>query len=177
MDNLLDIEAVDEVEVDIENESEVDVEVEKVGPAGKDGKSAYEIYVDNGGILSEVEWLDSLKGRDGIDGHDGIDGTDGISPIATIIKTEEGATITIKDSTGTTTVNLFNGQDGKQGEQGDKGDDGANGVDGYTPVKGTDYWTESDIAEIKNYCDSYINSQLGTINTELASLTTVSEVE
>lgn len=30
------------------------------------------------------------------------------------------------------------------------------GEDGYTPVKGTDYWTEVDIAEIKAYVDNAI---------------------
>lgn len=40
----------------------------------------------------------------------------------------------------------YNGSD--VGLKGDKGDTGAVGADGYTPVKGTDYWTESDKAEI-----------------------------
>lgn len=31
-----------------------------------------------------------------------------------------------------------------------------NGVTGYTPVKGTDYWTEADKAEIKSYVDEAI---------------------
>ena len=35
-----------------------------------------------------------------------------------------------------------------KGDKGDKGDTGDPGADGYTPVKGTDYWTESDKAEI-----------------------------
>lgn len=30
------------------------------------------------------------------------------------------------------------------------------GKDGYTPVRGTDYWTETDIAEIKSYVDNAI---------------------
>lgn len=30
------------------------------------------------------------------------------------------------------------------------------GADGHTPVKGTDYWTESDKAEIKAYVDEAI---------------------
>ena len=34
------------------------------------------------------------------------------------------------------------------GLKGDKGDTGAAGADGYTPVKGTDYWTGADKAEI-----------------------------
>ena len=48
---------------------------------------------------------------------------------------------------------------GAQGEKGDKGDPGANGAngkDGYTPLRGTDYWTEADIAEIKSYVDNAI---------------------
>lgn len=43
------------------------------------------------------------------------------------------------------------GETGAQGEKGDKGDPGANGAngeDGYTPLRGTDYWTEADKAEI-----------------------------
>lgn len=36
------------------------------------------------------------------------------------------------------------------GLKGDKGDTGAAGADGYTPVKGTDYWTAADKAEIVN---------------------------
>ena len=93
----------------------------------------------------------------------------------------------------------FNGKDGEKGEKGDKGEDGTltfeelteeqktslkgdkgdtgsagkDGKDGYTPVKGVDYWTEADKTEVKNYCNSYIDSQLGTINEQLASLTEV----
>lgn len=37
---------------------------------------------------------------------------------------------------------------GEKGEQGDKGDKGEKGTDGKTPIKGTDYWTASDKAEI-----------------------------
>lgn len=35
-----------------------------------------------------------------------------------------------------------------RGEKGDTGVDGAKGADGKTPVKGTDYWTAADKAEI-----------------------------
>lgn len=40
----------------------------------------------------------------------------------------------------------YNGSD--VGLKGDKGDTGAPGADGKTPVKGTDYWTAADKAEI-----------------------------
>lgn len=45
------------------------------------------------------------------------------------------------------------GKDGPKGDPGAKGETGAQGVpgkDGHTPVKGTDYWTASDKAEIVN---------------------------
>lgn len=43
------------------------------------------------------------------------------------------------------------GDTGAQGAKGDKGDagaDGKNGADGYTPVKGKDYYTDADKAEM-----------------------------
>ena len=36
------------------------------------------------------------------------------------------------------------------GAQGVQGTAGAKGADGHTPVKGTDYWTDADKAEIVN---------------------------
>ncbi len=50
----------------------------------------------------------------------------------------------------------FNGKDGKDGRNGDKGD---KGDAGYTPVRGSDYWTEDDVAAIH----SYIDNKLGVI--------------
>ena len=98
MDDILEIEAIAEVEVDIESEVEIEVEVEPSGPQGKDGKSAYDIYLETGGILTETEWLASLQGEPG-----------------------------------------------------------------YTPVKGTDYWTNEDQQAIKTDLETYINEQLGVI--------------
>lgn len=39
------------------------------------------------------------------------------------------------------------GADGAKGEKGDKGD---TGLAGYTPVKGTDYWTDTDKTDMLN---------------------------
>ena len=50
----------------------------------------------------------------------------------------------------------FNGAPGAKGDKGDTGDNGAPGADGHTPVRGTDYWTAADIAEIKSYVDTAI---------------------
>ena len=45
------------------------------------------------------------------------------------------------------------GATGATGPQGPAGADGAAGEDGYTPVRGTDYWTAEDIATIQSYID------------------------
>ena len=49
----------------------------QTGANGKDGRSAYEIALENGFVGTVAEWLESLKGRDGIDGKDGADGLPG----------------------------------------------------------------------------------------------------
>lgn len=38
--------------------------------------------------------------------------------------------------------------------------------DGYTPVKGVDYWTTQDQAEIKEYVDSKVDEAVGVIINE-----------
>lgn len=66
---------MNEIEVGIDNsENTIDVEIKETGPQGPQGPqgvegpqgepglSAYEIYLKNGGTLSEIEWLESLKG-------------------------------------------------------------------------------------------------------------------
>lgn len=43
-----------------------------------------------------------------------------------------------------------------KGDKGDKGATGAKGDPGKTPARGTDYWTQADIDEIKAYIDQKI---------------------
>ena len=74
----------------------------QTGTNGKDGRSAYEIAIENGFVGTVAEWLESLKGRNGIDGKDGKDGLPG------------------KDGT--------NGKDGLPGKDGRDGRDGKDGV-------------------------------------------------
>lgn len=45
---------------------------------------------------------------------------------------------------------------GPKGDTGSRGATGANGAAGYSPVRGTDYWTDADKAEIKAYVDEAI---------------------
>ena len=82
-------------------------EVDKIIAEGIEtaqGKSAFEIAVENGFVGTESEWLESLKGEKGADGKDGINGKDGI----------DGK----------------NGVDGQDGKDGTNGKDGQNGADG-----------------------------------------------
>lgn len=47
------------------------------------------------------------------------------------------------------------------GPKGSKGDKGDKGPEGKTPVRGTDYWTPTDIAEIESYIDNAVVDTFG----------------
>ena len=101
------------------------------GKDGEDGKSAYEIAVDNGFDGTEQEWLASLKGVKGDKGDKGDPGVAGVAG---------------KD--GQPGKDGKDGQPGKDGKDGSPGADGKDGDDGYTPVKGKDYYTDADKTEM-----------------------------
>ena len=82
----------------------------QTGANGKDGRSAYEIAIENGFVGTVAEWLESLKGRYGIDGKDGLPGKDG----------KDGA-------------DGLPGKDGTNGKDGLPGKDGRDGKDGVSP--------------------------------------------
>ena len=90
------------------------------------------------------------NGSNGLPGQDGLDGQDGFSPTVELTDTETGVTLTITDINGAKTATVNDGVAGPQGPAGPAGKDGVNGQDGYTPVRGTDYWTENDKTEIVN---------------------------
>lgn len=79
------------------------------------GKSAYEIAVDNGFVGTEKEWLESLKGIGGSNGSDGINGQNGKS--AYEIAVENGFAGTevewLESLKGINGTNGTNGQNGK----------------------------------------------------------------
>lgn len=62
---------------DVKEISDKVLEKVEAGTKGEDGKSAYQIALDEGFEGSETEWLASLKGADGRNGIDGINGTNG----------------------------------------------------------------------------------------------------
>ena len=93
------------------------------GDTGAEGKSAYQVAINNGYIGTETEWLASLKGD--------------------------------------------TGEQGPQGERGEKGEAG------YTPIKGKDYFTDAEIAEVKQECtydDTEISSRVTAIENTIGTL-------
>ena len=101
------------------------------------------------------EQLAALKGEPG---------NDGVSPTLTENQTATGYDIVITDANGTRTVSLLNGQDGetrsnrRNAEQQEH--QGKIGADGYTPIRGTDYWTNSDVIAMEQYCANYIDTNI-----------------
>lgn len=90
-----------------------------------------------------IQGVQGAKGETGAQGQRGADGTSATHRWS-------GTTLYITSASGTTSANL-------KGDKGDKGDPGTNGkdgqpgkdgADGKTPVKGTDYFTEADKAEM-----------------------------
>lgn len=110
----------------------------KDGANGKDGTSATHSW--NGTVLTITSASGTssadLKGAKGDQGEKGEKGDNG--------------------DKGDTGAQGIQGIQGEPGAKGDKGDTGAAGADGKTPVRGTDYWNASDIAEIKSYVDTAI---------------------
>ena len=64
------------------------------------------------------------------------------------------------------------GEQGPKGDTGDIGPQGPAGADGHTPVKGTDYFTEADIAAIKEglATNAYVDEKLGDIDAALSAI-------
>ena len=86
----------------------------------------------------------------GTDGKDGATGAQGVG-ISSIAKTGTSGLVDTYKITltngNTATFTVTNGA---------KGATGATGAAGYTPVRGTDYWTAADISTIKSYVDNAI---------------------
>lgn len=97
-----------------------------------------------------VQGVQGERGEQGIQGVQGIQGAtgaDGFSPIVAVAKKGTVTTVTMTDASGTTSAEILDGA------KGDKGDAG------YTPVKGIDYWTSTDITDIENDLKAWTNEQ------------------
>ena len=119
--------------VDAEGETSATLHNGANGEKGTDGKSVYQIAVEQGYQGSESDWLSSLKGdkgekgNTGAKGNPGQDGAEGKSAYA--IAVEHG----YEDSEEKWLLSL-KGEKGDTGERGEKGDAGVAGKDGFSPI-------------------------------------------
>ncbi len=95
------------------------------------------------------------RGPEGPTGPEGPEGPAGYSPTASVSKSGSTATISITDKTGTTTATVSDGEDGAPGQ------------DGYTPVRGTDYWTAADQAVIISAVEEDVGEEISELKSEI----------
>ena len=117
------------VEIDAQNETFTSVAKVYDGEDGEaatvtvgsttTGEAGTEASVVNSGTTSAAVLDFTIpKGDKGDTGSAGAPGSDGYSPIATVSKSGDTATITITDKNGTTTATVSDGQDGATGSPG-----------------------------------------------------------
>ncbi len=128
--------------VDADGETSATLHNGANGEKGSDGKSAYQIAVEQGYQGSESDWLSSLKGdkgekgNTGAKGNPGQDGTDGKSAYAIAVEhgyenSEDEWLLSLKGEKGDPGDR---GLQGVPGEKGEKGDAGVAGKDGFSPI-------------------------------------------
>lgn len=128
--------------VDADGETSATLHNGADGEKGTDGKSAYQIAVEQGYQGSESDWLSSLKGdkgekgNTGAKGNPGQDGAGGKSAYAIAVEhgyedSEEKWLLSLKGEKGDPGDR---GLQGVPGEKGEKGDAGVAGKDGFSPI-------------------------------------------
>ena len=137
--------------VDADGETSATLHNGANGEKGSDGKSAYQIAVEQGYQGSESDWLSSLKGdkgekgNTGAKGNPGQDGAEGKSAYAIAVEhgyedSEEKWLLSLKGEKGDTGERGEKGDTGDRGlqgvpgEKGEKGDAGVAGKDGFSPI-------------------------------------------
>lgn len=165
--------------------AEIDKKIASVhdGKDGADGKSAYQIAVDNGYIGTEQEWVTSLKGEkgdtgapgatgekgepgekgdpgtDGKNGIDGVNGHDGAS--AYEIAVQHGYS-----ESESVWLESLHGADGAKGDPGSAGKDG---IDGFSPTAKVEYANRK--------LTVTITDKNGTTSAEITNIVTDEELE
>ena len=132
--------------------------LQKISEKGADGKSAFEIAVENGFIGTEAEWLESLKGKDGKDGVDGKNGQDGKDGI----DGKSAYEIAIANGYFGTESEWLESLKGKDGTDGQPGKDGVDGKDGVTPDM-SDYPNKADFEALQQKLQSLQDSTMDYI--------------
>lgn len=121
----------------------------KVTITDKTGDKTFTVKNGEKGAQGErgEQGIQGLQGEQGIQGIQGEKGTDGFSPTVTVDKKGSVTTVTMTDAKGTTTAEILDGA------KGDKGDAG------HTPIKGTDYWTSSDVTAVEDDLKAWTSEQ------------------
>ena len=133
--------------VDADGETSATLHNGANGEKGTDGKSAYQIAVEQGYQGSESDWISSLKGdkgekgNTGAKGNPGQDGADGKSAYAIAVEhgyedSEEKWLLSLKGEKGDAGERGEKGDTGLQGERGEKGETGQQGEQGPKGEKG-----------------------------------------
>lgn len=153
--------------------------LQKISEKGGNGKSAFEIAVENGFVGTESEWLESLRGKDGAvgpqgeqgppgangqPGRDGMNGSDGINGKSAFeiavengfIGTETDWLESLKGKDGA------DGRDGADGAVGPQGEQGPPGKDGVTPDM-SEYPTKADYEDLQRKLQSLQDSAMDYI--------------
>ena len=153
--------------------------LQKISEKGGNGKSAFEIAVENGFVGTESEWLESLRGKDGAvgpqgeqgppgangqPGRDGMNGSDGINGKSAFeiavengfIGTETDWLESLKGKDGA------DGRDGADGAVGSQGEQGPPGKDGVTPDM-SEYPTKADYEDLQRKLQSLQDSAMDYI--------------
>lgn len=141
--------------------------LQKISEKGGNGKSAFEIAVENGFVGTETEWLESLKGKDGTDGQPGKNGADGTNGQdgKDGIDGKSAYEIAIANGffgTESEWLESLKGSDGKDGTDGQPGKDGVDGKDGVTPDM-SDYPNKADFEELQQKIQSLQDSTMDYI--------------
>ena len=134
-----------------------------MGPAGQDGAQGPQGIQGPQGPQGNAgadgaqgpqgpQGIQGPRGETGAVGATGPQGPQGVAGVNGVSCTHKwsGTTLTITSASGTSSADLKGdrGEQGATGPAGKDGIDGKNGVDGHTPVKGTDYFTDADKAEM-----------------------------
>lgn len=67
----------------------------QAGQTGADGRSAYQVAVDDGFVGTQTEWLESLQGADGQDGQDGSGGSEVVAGENIEVETNDDGSQTV----------------------------------------------------------------------------------
>lgn len=91
-------------------------------------------------------------GPQGLPGQNGLAGTDGTSITEASVNERGHLILSLSSGSSVDCGSVIGpqGERGTPGEDGLPGQAGQAGAPGYTPVRGTDYWTETDIAAIES---------------------------